>query len=153
MLEWRKSATVIYNNSDIGLNNTIIYASKCFIIGSNNIVIGYNNTVIGYKNIVINVELLCNEINVFHDEYENVMFDTRNNKRILNVSDIKYDRMSTNRHLGVCCICMTNISNCIITPCFHKIICVTCALRLKCTNHEHCPKCRKHITDINLVYE
>lgn len=153
MFNWIRETPLTYKDQQISGNDKIIFAIKCFIIGSNNLVIGNNNTIIGFKN--INIQLNCNEdnIKIINDDCENVFINKQYEKPTLTFEDSLFDKVSCDTSQGVCSICLIHIANCVITPCFHKIICITCSLKLTTTNHKHCPKCRTLIHNINRIFE
>ncbi|CAM9376334.1 unnamed protein product, partial [Ectocarpus sp. 6 AP-2014] len=45
------------------------------------------------------------------------------------------------RERNECIVCMTDEVNCVLVPCGHHCICLTCASRL-----EECPICRRAVT-------
>lgn len=69
--------------------------------------------------------------------------------------DVKHDKQAEEGDKE-CIICMENVPNCVIKPCYHKIICIRCSIELckgKKKGEVNCPKCRKTIKKIKRVYE
>lgn len=76
-------------------------------------------------------------------------------------SDIK-DDAPTDNEAESCVVCLTNKRNCIVLPCKHLILCVTCAVilcsgpnkdELKKVGEVACPSCRGNCTSIGKVFQ
>ena len=76
-------------------------------------------------------------------------------------TDIKDDTPTDNDQES-CIVCMTNKRNCIVLPCKHLTLCVTCAVtlcsgtkkdELKKIGEVLCPSCRESCTSIGKVFQ
>lgn len=53
---------------------------------------------------------------------------------------------------NVCCVCMTNGKDAVVTPCGHKAMCLSCAQQV-CARGRPCPVCRGRINEVFRVFD
>lgn len=63
-----------------------------------------------------------------------------------------FDHEGGDDKVSECVICRTNISNCVILPCMHVIMCVTCSREYMSNDKEQCPLCRGEIQSIKRLH-
>lgn len=167
-----RACTVYGKGCRVKGNGNDIYGDNCTSDGSRNKLRGFGCTSTGPKNTIYNGD--CIEINGFGNKH---VTDTKPdavrrrsvhldgflkamvttavrragpppNRRAPVVAPVGVDRKTEDPNMQ-CVICLDNEKCCLISPCQHLSLCISCAGTL---NTPKCPLCRGDITAISRVF-
>ena len=155
------NTTIVGSNAKVTGNGNIVTGSNARVNGNGNTVTGSNATIMGDNNrgTGSNAILYGRNNTWTGSNCKNYGVKTKYVEGPI-INDIAHD-VEAKEGADICCVCLTNRPICIVLPCAHACMCVSCA-RTVCFSGEDaaprergsvkCPKCRNVVKQVKRIY-
>lgn len=130
-----------YDVKTIIADNNLLYNNNLKLIKNINVLL-YNKLKLEHENLNLKVKIKSLETNYIENTKDIIVENERLNNNIKSIIDI-----NNTDELYLCTICMDNIRDIIITPCYHSVVCNNCINKIK-----NCPICRNEIKNTIKYY-
>lgn len=130
-----------YDVKSIISDNNWLYNYNLKLVKNINTLL-YNKLKLENENLNLKIKIKSLESNYIENTKDILIENERLNDNIKTIMDV-----NNADDLYLCTICMDNIRDIIITPCYHSVVCNKCINKLKC-----CPICRSSIKNTIKYY-